>query len=44
MLELMNVELIYSNVIMVLKGVSLKVPEGEVVSLLGANGLVRPPH
>jgi branched-chain amino acid transport system ATP-binding protein len=38
MLELVNVEMIYNKVILVLKGVSLKVPEGGVVALLGANG------
>jgi branched-chain amino acid transport system ATP-binding protein len=38
MLELTNVEMIYNEVIMVLKGVSLSVPEGGIVALLGANG------
>ena len=38
MLELVNVEMIYSKVILVLKGVSLTVPEGGIVALLGANG------
>jgi len=38
LLELNNVEAIYSDVILVLKGISLAVPEGEVVALLGANG------
>jgi branched-chain amino acid transport system ATP-binding protein len=38
MLELVNVEMIYNRVILVLKGVSLKVPEGGIVALLGANG------
>ena len=38
MLELVNVEMVYNKVIMVLKGVSLHVPEGGVVALLGANG------
>src|SRR5690606_19618917 len=33
-----NIEVIYDHVILVLKGVSLKVPEGGVVALLGANG------
>jgi branched-chain amino acid transport system ATP-binding protein len=37
-LELVNVEMIYSRVIMVLKGVSMQVPEGGIVALLGANG------
>ncbi len=33
-----NVEVIYDHVILVLKGVSLEVPEGKIVALLGANG------
>jgi branched-chain amino acid transport system ATP-binding protein len=33
-----NVEVIYDHVILVLKGVSLTVPQGGVVALLGANG------
>jgi len=33
-----NVEVIYDHVILVLKGVSLAVPEGRIVALLGANG------
>src|SRR5687768_18089953 len=33
-----NIEVIYDHVILVLKGVSLTVPEGGIVSLLGANG------
>jgi len=38
MLRLNNVEVVYSKVILVLKGVSLEVPSGKIVSLLGANG------
>ncbi len=38
MLRLNNIEVIYSDVILVLRGVSLEVPEGRIVSLLGANG------
>ncbi|MFN0040975.1 MAG: ABC transporter ATP-binding protein [Burkholderiales bacterium] len=38
LLRLANVEVIYDHVILVLKGVSLDVPEGGVVALLGANG------
>ncbi len=38
LLELNNVEVIYSDVILVLKGVSLAVPEATIVALLGANG------
>src|SRR5699024_5856165 len=33
-----NIEVIYDHVILVLKGVSLSVPSGEIVALLGANG------
>ena len=33
-----NIEVIYNHVILVLKGVSLAVPGGEIVALLGANG------
>jgi branched-chain amino acid transport system ATP-binding protein len=33
-----NIEVVYDHVILVLKGVSLSVPEGGVVALLGANG------
>lgn len=38
MLRLNNIEVIYSNVILVLKGVSLEVDEGKIITLLGANG------
>jgi len=38
MLSLNNIEVIYSDVILVLKGVSLQVPEGRIIALLGANG------
>src|SRR5512145_1710905 len=33
-----NIEVIYDHVILVLKGVSLEVPKGRIVALLGANG------
>ena len=33
-----NIEVIYDHVILVLKGVSLEVPQGKIVALLGANG------
>ncbi len=33
-----NIEVIYDHVILVLKGVSLEVPKGKIVALLGANG------
>ena len=38
LLEVNNIEVIYNHVILVLKGVSLEVPEGGIVSILGANG------
>lgn len=37
-LSVNNIEVIYDHVILVLKGVSLNVPEGGIVALLGANG------
>jgi len=37
-LSINNVEVIYDHVILVLKGVSLEVPQGSIVALLGANG------
>ena len=33
-----NIEVVYNHVILVLKGVSLEVPKGGIVALLGANG------
>jgi branched-chain amino acid transport system ATP-binding protein len=38
LLAVNNIEVVYNHVILVLKGVSLEVPEGGVVALLGANG------
>ncbi len=38
MLALKNVEVIYDDVILVLKGLSLEVPDGKIIALLGSNG------
>jgi branched-chain amino acid transport system ATP-binding protein len=38
MLAVENLEVVYEDVILVLKGVSLNVPDGAIVALLGANG------
>ncbi|TXH71583.1 MAG: ABC transporter ATP-binding protein [Thiothrix sp.] len=38
MLSIKNIEVIYDHVILVLKGISLEVPKGGIVALLGANG------
>jgi len=37
-LDVASIEVIYNHVILVLKGVSLAVPQGAIVALLGANG------
>jgi branched-chain amino acid transport system ATP-binding protein len=37
-LAVRNVEVVYQDVVLVLRGVSLAVPRGEIVALLGANG------
>jgi branched-chain amino acid transport system ATP-binding protein len=38
LLDVNGIEVIYNHVILVLKGVSLQVPEGRIVALLGGNG------
>lgn len=38
LLDVNGIEVIYNHVILVLKGVSLRVPEGRIVALLGGNG------
>jgi len=38
LLDVNGIEVIYNHVILVLKGVSLQVPKGKVVALLGGNG------
>ena len=37
-LSVSNIEVVYDHVILVLKGVSLEVPKGGIVAILGANG------
>src|SRR4051812_4051650 len=37
-LAVKNIEVIYNSVILVLRGVSLEVPQGRIVALLGGNG------
>src|SRR6266436_5326744 len=37
-LSINNIEVIYDHVILVLKGVSISVPKGGIVAILGANG------
>src|SRR5262245_35986930 len=37
-LAVKNIEIIYNSVILVLRGVSLEVPQGKIVALLGGNG------
>ena len=39
MLKLNNVEVRYSNVILVLRGISLEVPDGSIIAMLGGNGV-----
>lgn len=38
MLEVSNLEVVYNDVVLVLRGISLEAPEGSIVALLGANG------
>jgi branched-chain amino acid transport system ATP-binding protein len=38
LLEINNIEVVYNDIIQVLRGVSLNVPEGAIVALLGTNG------
>ena len=43
LLEVNNIEVIYNHVILVLKGVSLNVPKGGIIALLGGNGAGKTP-
>ncbi len=38
LLSVDNIEVVYNDVILVLRGLSLKVPQGKIVALLGSNG------
>src|SRR5256884_5776114 len=38
LLSVRNIEVVYDNVILVLRGLSLEVPQGAIVAVLGANG------
>lgn len=38
MLKLNNIEVRYANIILVLRGVTIEVPEGGIIAMLGANG------
>jgi branched-chain amino acid transport system ATP-binding protein len=38
LLSIRNIEVVYDDVILVLRGLSLDVPQGAIVALLGANG------
>src|SRR5712691_2559662 len=38
LLSVRNIEVVYDKVILVLRGLSLEVPKGAIVALLGANG------
>src|ERR671911_1228886 len=38
LLDVRNIEVVYDDVILVLRGLSLAVPQGAIVALLGANG------
>jgi branched-chain amino acid transport system ATP-binding protein len=43
MLSVQNLEVVYQDVILVLRGVSFEIPKGEIVALLEAMVQVKPP-
>ncbi|MEM2982905.1 MAG: ABC transporter ATP-binding protein [Candidatus Bathyarchaeia archaeon] len=38
MLKVNNIEVVYSDIILVLRGISIEVPDGEIIAFLGSNG------
>ena len=38
LLAVENLEVVYNDVVLVLRGISLEVPDGKIVALLGTNG------
>ncbi|MFN3524918.1 MAG: ATP-binding cassette domain-containing protein, partial [Paracoccus sp. (in: a-proteobacteria)] len=38
MLEITNIEVVYNHTVQVLRGLSIQVPKGRIVTLLGSNG------
>jgi branched-chain amino acid transport system ATP-binding protein len=38
MLQVNNLEVVYNDIILVLRGISLEVPDGSIITFLGSNG------